>query len=255
MKARSASVGVGVLGLAWLMGLAVWKLRDGARGNSVPNVVPADIQAGIERHIEDQIQAGNGYFPLPFDQQQLRLKLVRVHTEYLANLGPRRHFACVDLVGTDGEVYDVDFFLAGDPGAMTVTETTVHKITPRRCRARTGPNHLPRPRHGGRQGEDRRTRPHGRGQRRQKILSVEWTHRHYVSEDEYIPSGEDIEAFLKREIAKPIICWEDSPQLGYEILPNKYFYRYQPPTPAIELLAEFWKLEKEAENLLKALAQ
>ncbi len=89
---------------------------------------------------------------------------------------------------------------------------------------------------------------------RTEILSVEWTHRHYVQDDEYIPHGEDIEAFLKREIAKPIIRWEDSPQLGYEILPNKYFYRYQPPTPAKELLAEFWKLEKDAEKMLEGLA-
>jgi type I restriction enzyme M protein len=89
---------------------------------------------------------------------------------------------------------------------------------------------------------------------RPEILSVEWTHRHYVQDDEYIPHGEDIEAFLKREIAKPIIRWEDSPQLGYEILPNKYFYRYQPPTPAKDLLAEFWKLEKEAEKMLQGLA-
>jgi hypothetical protein len=83
---------------------------------------------------------------------------------------------------------------------------------------------------------------------------VEWTHRHYVKDDEYIPYGEDIEAFLKREIAKPIIRWEDGAQLGYEILPNKYFYRYQPPTPAKDLLANFWKLEKEAEKMLKGLA-
>lgn len=87
-----------------------------------------------------------------------------------------------------------------------------------------------------------------------EILSIEWTHRHYVKDNEYIPHGEDIETFLKREIAKPIIRWEESPQLGYEILPNKYFYRYTPPTPANELLAEFWKLEKEAEKLLKGLA-
>lgn len=66
----------------------------------------------------------------------------------------------------------------------------------------------------------------------QDILSVEWTHRLYIEDNEYIPYGEDIEAFLKREIAKPIIRWQDSPQLGYEILPNKYFYRYQPPTPS-----------------------
>ena len=88
-----------------------------------------------------------------------------------------------------------------------------------------------------------------------EILAVEWTHRHYVKDDEYIPHGEDIEAFLKREIAKPVIRWEDSPQLGYEILPNKYFYKYQPPTPAKELLAEFWRLEKEAEKVIEGLAQ
>lgn len=86
------------------------------------------------------------------------------------------------------------------------------------------------------------------------IDSVVWTHRHYVKDDEYIPYGEDIEAFLTREIGKPIIRWADSPQLGYEILPNKYFYRYQPPTPAKDLLAEFWRLEKEAEKMLEGLA-
>jgi type I restriction enzyme M protein len=89
---------------------------------------------------------------------------------------------------------------------------------------------------------------------RPEILSVEWTHRHYVQDDEYIPHGEDIALFLKREIAKPIIRWKDSPQLGYEILPNKYFYRYQPPTPAKDLLEEFWRLEKEAEKMLERLA-
>lgn len=95
---------------------------------------------------------------------------------------------------------------------------------------------------------------------RPEILSVEWTHRHYVADDEYIPHGEDIETFLKREIAKPIISWEDSkkdgkPILGYEFLPNKYFYRYKPPTPAKDLLSEFWKLEKDAEKKLEGLAQ
>ena len=89
----------------------------------------------------------------------------------------------------------------------------------------------------------------------EETLSIEWTHRHYVQDDEYIPHGEDIEAFLKQEIAKPIIRWADSPQLGYEILPNKYFYRYQPPTTAKDLLAEFWKLEKIAEKMLEGLAK
>ena len=93
----------------------------------VPNVVTADIQVGIEKHIEEQAKLNEGYFKVPFEDQELNLKLVRVHTEYLANLTPQEHFACVDLASTDGDVYDVDFFLFGDPGKMTVTETTVHK--------------------------------------------------------------------------------------------------------------------------------
>ena len=86
-----------------------------------------------------------------------------------------------------------------------------------------------------------------------KVSNVDYRHRYYVQDNEYIPYGEDIQAFLEREIAKPIIRWQDSPQLGYEILPNKYFYHYQAPKPTAELLADFWALETEAVNLLKSL--
>jgi transglutaminase-like putative cysteine protease len=102
--------------------------RQSSPESAVVHVVTSDIQAGIEKHIEEQTRLGEGYFRIPFEGRQLQLKLVRVHTEYLSNLGPRRHFACVDLAGADGDVYDVDFFLEGEPGAMTVTETTVHKV-------------------------------------------------------------------------------------------------------------------------------
>jgi type I restriction enzyme M protein len=88
-----------------------------------------------------------------------------------------------------------------------------------------------------------------------EVLSIGWTHRHYVRDDEYIPVGEDIEIFLKREIAKPIIRWKDGKQLGYEMLPNKYFYKYQPPIPTIKLLEEFWNLEKTAESMLARMEQ
>jgi transglutaminase-like putative cysteine protease len=97
----------------------------------IPNTVTADIQAGIEAHIARETKAHNGYFPLSFEGKDMKLRLVRVHTEYLANLGPGRHFACVDLASTEGNVYDVDFFLEGEPGNMVVTETTVHKLNGR----------------------------------------------------------------------------------------------------------------------------
>ncbi len=101
--------------------------KENGFSEKVSNVVTADIQAGIEKHIEEQTKLGDGYFKMAFKDEELNLKLVRVHTEYLANLAPLQHFACVDLASTDGHVYDVDFFLSGDVGEMTVTETTVHK--------------------------------------------------------------------------------------------------------------------------------
>jgi hypothetical protein len=117
-----------VMFCAVLAGCNKSKDKEQDPSDSVPNLVTKDIQDGIEKHIEEQTRLGEGYFKIAFEGKELRLKLVRVHTEYLANLGPRRHFACVDLASIDGDVYDVDFFLAGDPGAMTVTETTVHKF-------------------------------------------------------------------------------------------------------------------------------
>lgn len=95
---------------------------------SSPNVVTANIQAGIEKYIEEETRKADGYFRFTSGGKEYSFKLVRVHTEYLSNLGPARHFACVDMVDISGDVYDVDFFLSGRPGAMTVTETTLHKL-------------------------------------------------------------------------------------------------------------------------------
>jgi hypothetical protein len=121
------AIPVGVMVCAMLSGCDTSSDVEQGSSNSTSNVVTKYIQDGIEKHIEEQCRLGKGYFRLAFGEVQLRLKLVRVHTEYLAKLGPRRHFACVDLASIDGDVYDVDFFLAGDPNDMTVTETTVHK--------------------------------------------------------------------------------------------------------------------------------
>jgi type I restriction enzyme M protein len=86
---------------------------------------------------------------------------------------------------------------------------------------------------------------------------VNYTHRHYVEDKEYIPfkrTAEDkekyIEDFLKKEIEYRVISWNEYSQLGYEILPNKYFYKYKEPVPSDQLIEEFWQLEEEAKTLL-----
>jgi transglutaminase-like putative cysteine protease len=92
------------------------------------NVLTEDIQKGIEEYIEKKSHEGRGYFQFSTGDKEFSFKLVRIHTEYLANLGPGSYFACVDLVDNVGDVYDVDFFLKGDPGSMDVIETTIHKL-------------------------------------------------------------------------------------------------------------------------------
>lgn len=92
-----------------------------------PRADIGDVEEGIRAYIKKKVKQGNGYFEFQGDSSEHRLRLVRVHTEYLSVLAPHRYFACVDLADTAGDVYDVDFFLQGLPGAMDVTQTTMHK--------------------------------------------------------------------------------------------------------------------------------
>lgn len=93
-----------------------------------PPLAIAEIEESIKDYIAQETEANQGIFPVKDENHDLKMKLVRVHTEYLSNLGPDRHFACVDLVDESGDVYDVDFFMSGTPGAMKITETSVHKL-------------------------------------------------------------------------------------------------------------------------------
>lgn len=99
-----------------------------ASKNNRAKVSIAEIESGIKNFIQKKTEENGGYFQVRDRGQEFKMKLVRVHTEYLANLGPKSHFACVDLADISGDVYDVDFFLTGEPGAMDVTETSVHKL-------------------------------------------------------------------------------------------------------------------------------
>lgn len=92
------------------------------------NVTVDDVEKGIRANIEARLKEGAGYFDFQNDTLDLSLKLVRVHTEYLSVLSPNNYFACVDLATTNGDVYDMDFFLKGIPGDMQVTRTELHKL-------------------------------------------------------------------------------------------------------------------------------
>jgi hypothetical protein len=89
----------------------------------------ADISSGIKRHIDsERRQAADKKFHVNYRGKNLALDLVRVHDDPLSSLGGGKYFACVDMKATDGTIYDIDFFMTGQPGSMKVTETSVHKV-------------------------------------------------------------------------------------------------------------------------------
>ena len=91
-------------------------------------ITKADISAGIQAHINDRVKEGMGKYRMDYEGSELALTLVKVHEDKLAHLETGSYFACTDLEGDDGNTYDVDFFLVGEPGSMAVTEASVHKI-------------------------------------------------------------------------------------------------------------------------------
>ncbi len=87
------------------------------------------------------------------------------------------------------------------------------------------------------------------------LQDVAYTHKHYISDFEYVPFKEDFKAFIHREIDKPIISIDENPPIGYEVLPNKYFFKYQEPPKAVDVLSKFWDLERDAQLIIKQLQQ
>ena len=98
-------------------------------GTPTMEVSKADISAGIKRHIaSDRKKSSDKKFHVNYRGKDLALDLITVHDDRLSSLGGGKYFACVDMKATDGIIYDIDFFMAGQPGSMRVTETSVHKI-------------------------------------------------------------------------------------------------------------------------------
>ena len=97
-------------------------------GGAAKQVSTADISAGIKKHINTETNNSDAKFHVDYQGQDLALNLIKVHDDRLQDLGGGKYFACVDMKGTDGKTYDIDFFLTGLAGNMKVTETSVHKI-------------------------------------------------------------------------------------------------------------------------------
>jgi hypothetical protein len=108
------------------------QLPQSAKGAAQASMMQAsmsDVSDGLKRFISDYSAKSNDKkFHMPYQHKDLALDLVKVHDDRFSNLGSDKYFACVDMKGNDGRMYDIDFFMLVKPGKLTVTETSVHKI-------------------------------------------------------------------------------------------------------------------------------
>ena len=89
----------------------------------------SDVSDGLKRFISGYAaKSADNKFHIPYQRKDLALDLVKVHDDRFSSLGSDKYFACVDMKGVDGKIYDIDFFMLVKPGKLTVTETSVHKI-------------------------------------------------------------------------------------------------------------------------------
>lgn len=83
----------------------------------------------ITEYVQNETKLKGGYF-LVYDEKSkkpLQLALDKVHKDKLSKVDEDLYFACSDFKGTDGKMYDLDFFMRETNSGLQVTELTVHK--------------------------------------------------------------------------------------------------------------------------------
>ena len=74
----------------------------------------SDVSDGLKRFISGYAaKSADKKFHVPYQRKNLALNLVKVHDDRFSSLGGDKYFACVDMKGADGTIYDIDFFIGG----------------------------------------------------------------------------------------------------------------------------------------------
>jgi hypothetical protein len=103
--------------------------RTGAPQAAMTEATMSSVSNGLKEFISGySARSPDKKFHMPHQRKDLALDLVKVHDDRFSSLGGNKYFACVDMKGNDGKMYDIDFFMTVGSDKLTVTETSVHKI-------------------------------------------------------------------------------------------------------------------------------
>jgi len=103
--------------------------RTGAPQAAMTEATMSNVSDGLKTFISGYAaKSPDKKFHIPFQRKDLALDLVKVHDDRFSSLGGDKYFACVDMKGNDGKMYNIDFFMTVGGDKLTVTQTSVHKI-------------------------------------------------------------------------------------------------------------------------------
>src|SRR5262245_14115517 len=103
--------------------------RTGAPQAVMTEATMSDVSDGLKTFISGYAaKSADKKFHMPYNRKDLALDLIKLHDDRFSSLGGNKYFACVDMKGADGRIYDIDFFMVVQPDKLTVSETSVHKI-------------------------------------------------------------------------------------------------------------------------------
>jgi hypothetical protein len=103
--------------------------RTGAPQAAMTEATMSSVSDGLKTFISGYAaRSPDKKFHMPYQRKDLALDLVKVHDDRFSSLGGNKYFACVDMKGADGRMYDIDFLMVVQSDKLTVTETSVHKI-------------------------------------------------------------------------------------------------------------------------------
>ena len=103
--------------------------RTGAPQAAMTEATMSNVSGGLKEFISGYAaKSADKKFHMPYNRKDLALDLVKVHDDRFSSLGGNKYFACVDMKGTDGKMYDIDFLMAIQESKLHITETSVHKI-------------------------------------------------------------------------------------------------------------------------------
>ena len=103
--------------------------RGGAPRAAMTEATMSSVSAGLKEFISGYAaKSADKKFHMPYNRKDLALDLIKVHDNRFSSLGGNKYFACVDMKGTDGKMYDIDFLMAVQESKLNITETSVHKI-------------------------------------------------------------------------------------------------------------------------------